>query len=137
MSGYVPAKLGLTETYSEGACVNDMFAYAGAFAFGLDAQTVRDIREQGIRYFDDIGGPREYDHGVHFRDWKETPVPTSAMSPESANNFHCGESYGWSWPSGIRDALETEGSFYSDDLSGRSAAVIPSLGIIAISMQTR
>lgn len=137
MTGYVPEKFGLTNAYSEGACINDIFSYAGAFAVGLDTQTVEEIKEQGIHYFDDIGGPRVSDRRIQFRDWKETPVPEFALSPEPANNFYCGENHGWSWPSGFREALKTSGSFYSDDLGGRSAVVIPPLGIIAVSMQTR
>lgn len=137
MVGYVPEKFGLTQTYSEGACINDILAYTGAFAVGLDSQTVQDIQEVGIHYFDDIGGPRVNDRKVRFSDWKETPAPAGAFSPEPANNFYCGEKYGWFWSSGFTDALQTSGSYYSDGLGGRSAVVIPSLGIIAISMSTR
>lgn len=137
MIGYVPDKFGLTQTYSEGACVNNVFAYVGAFAVGLGAPTIREIEEKGISYFDDVGGPRERSRGIQFRDWKETPVPQSALSGEPSSNLYCGSSKGWFWPGGLEQALLVPGSFYSDDLGPRSAVVIPSLGIIAISMQTR
>jgi len=137
MTGHIPEKFGLTQVYSEGACINSIFGYSGAFAVGLDAQTVREIEEAGINYFDDIGGPRGSNRGIDFRNWKETPAPASALSPEPPNNFYCGEKHGWLWPIGFREALNTPGSFYSDDLRGRSAVVIPSLGIIAISLQSR
>jgi hypothetical protein len=137
MIGYVPKKLGLTKEYSEGACINDMFGYMGAFAVGLDSESVRQIEENGIHYFDDIGGPRSKGHGVHFGDWKETPALEIAFSMEPPGHYSCGQLHGSSWPSGVIEALSSPGSFYSDNLQGRSAVVIPSLGIIAISMETR
>lgn len=135
--GYVPEKFGLSQDYSEGACIDDMFGYMGAFAVGLDSETVRRIEEDGIHYFDDIGGPRGKGHGVHFGDWKETPAPEIAFSMEPPGHYYCGQLHGSSWPSGVIEALSSPGSFYSDNLQGRSAVVIPSLGIIAISMETR
>jgi len=137
MIGYVPEKFGLTHDYSEGACIAGLSGYMGAFAVGLDTETVRQIETEGIHYFDDIGGPRSRGLRVHFGDWKETPAPETAFSPEPSGYYHCGQRHDPSWPSGMREALRRPGSFYSDNLQGRSAVVIPSLGIIAVSMETR
>tara|TARA_R110002020_G_scaffold102381_3_gene240452 strand:+ start:139 stop:552 length:414 start_codon:yes stop_codon:yes gene_type:complete len=137
MTGYVPQKFGLTRAYSEGTCVNNGLAYVGAIAVGLDSGTIQEIDEEGIGYFADVDAARDRSRSIHYRNWKETPVPALEFSTEPKSNFFCGSSHGWSWPAGFWEALQAPGSFYSDDLGRRSAVVVPSLGIIAISMQTR
>jgi hypothetical protein len=131
--GFVPQKFGLTSSYNEGFC-SEFLSSQGAFAVGLDQSTLKAIASEGIDFFDDLGPPRgRKTEGIYFADWMETPAPEDGWAN---NDLQCAMQHDASWPTGLAAALKVSGSYYSKDVN-RWAYVVPSLGLIVITMHGR
>ena len=133
--GYVPRKFGLSWPYREGSC-GGFLDYEGAFAVGLDRKTLQGIRAEGLRWFADVGPPRDQSRAVYFDHWHPTPLPDDAWRNGTPYDLDCAEKHSWAWPATINDNLKRPGSHYSES-EGRFAYVVPKLGLIVVALHTR
>lgn len=135
MTRYVPQKFGITWPYYEGSC-SDFLSYQGAFAVGLDRATISSIQTERIHWFENAGPPRGEDINIFFDNWKATPLPVSTWSEGIPYDLYCAQTDSWFWPRAIIDELKKPGGYYSQS-GNRSAYVLPDLGLIVITPNTR
>ncbi len=109
-----------------------LFSGCGVASFWLNDETIEEIKQKGISFFENATKAKRRKDGVFYEKWEPTPMPKETFSDGTWPAFQCTGSLSNRWKDRIYYAAQEPGSYYTSELGVSQLLVLPNLGIVIL-----